>query len=260
MVPPLVSSREPMFNVPPVVLATIAVLVLVHLVRVYGLDSREDVQLLLTFAFIPARFESGQFADVLPGGFGAEIWTFFTYALFHGDASHLGLNAIWLLAFGSAVARRFGALRFVLFFAITAAAGAAAHLVAHPRGFVPVIGASAAISGCMAAAIRFVFQAGGPLGVLRGEAAGSYRQPAPPLLVVLRDPRVMLFLAMWFGLNLLFGIGSISVGESDQAIAWEAHIGGFLAGLLLFPLFDPVGRYGSRSDHDPDEPRFSAER
>ena len=46
---------------------------------------------------------------------------------------------------------------------------------------------------------------------------------------------------MWFGLNLLFGLGSVSIVTGEkQSVAWEAHIGGFLAGLLLFSLFDPV--------------------
>jgi membrane associated rhomboid family serine protease len=53
---------------------------------------------------------------------------------------------------------------------------------------------------------------------------------------------VVTFLLAWFGLNLLFGIGSVSQGIADGAVAWDAHIGGFLAGLLLFPLFDPVRR------------------
>jgi membrane associated rhomboid family serine protease len=60
------------------------------------------------------------------------------------------------------------------------------------------------------------------------------------LLVALRDPRVLAFLGVWFALNLLFGASSFSMVDDQQSIAWEAHIGGFLAGLLLFPLFDPV--------------------
>jgi membrane associated rhomboid family serine protease len=62
--------------------------------------------------------------------------------------------------------------------------------------------------------------------------------------VTLRDPRVLAFLAVWFGLNILFGIGSVSLTEDQQSVAWQAHIGGFLAGLLLFPLFDPVAPVG----------------
>ena len=58
----------------------------------------------------------------------------------------------------------------------------------------------------------------------------------------LRDPRIMTFVAVWFGINILFGLGSMSLTGEAQSVAWQAHIGGFLAGLLLFRLFDPVGR------------------
>jgi len=64
--------------------------------------------------------------------------------------------------------------------------------------------------------------------------------PAAPLSSALRDARIIVFLVAWFGLNLLFGISSIGVPGGEQSIAWQAHIGGFVAGLLLFSLFDPV--------------------
>ena len=63
--------------------------------------------------------------------------------------------------------------------------------------------------------------------------------PAIPLSGVLRDARVLIFLAVWFGINLLFGIGSSPLTGSNEVVAWQAHIGGFLAGLLLFSWFDP---------------------
>ena len=50
------------------------------------------------------------------------------------------------------------------------------------------------------------------------------------------------FLAVWFGVNIIFGVGSIAIGADGASVAWQAHIGGFLAGLLLFSLFDPVPR------------------
>ena len=68
----------------------------------------------------------------------------------------------------------------------------------------------------------------------------AYRVPAIPLIGVLRDPRVLAFLAVWFGINILFGLGSLPITGGDQAVAWQAHIGGFLAGLLLFSWFDPA--------------------
>ena len=57
---------------------------------------------------------------------------------------------------------------------------------------------------------------------------------------ILRDPRFLIFLGAWIGLNALFGLGSVSMVGEGQQIAWQAHIGGFLAGLLLFNAFDPV--------------------
>jgi len=242
---PVNQRSEPMFNVPPVVVATVAVLVLVHALRMLVLTDAEDLRFLLTFAFIPARYDldvvvGGSF----PGGFGADLWTFFTYAFLHADLLHIGVNLAWLLPFGTALARRFGTWRYVAFMLVVAAAGAFAHLVSHPGAMVPMIGASAAISGAMAAALRFVFQQGGPLGLWRGDNnSQAYRIPAASLVATLRDPRFLMFLGAWIGLNALFGLGSVSIGEAaGQQIAWQAHIGGFLAGLLLFNVFDPVRR------------------
>jgi membrane associated rhomboid family serine protease len=233
--------REPIFNVPLVVLATLAALAFVHLARVYALSPQGEVDFLLRFAFIPARYEASLLpAGAFPGGAGAELWTFVTYALIHADATHLGFNAVWLLAFGVPVARRFGGSRFLILLAASAAAGAAAHLVTHARDIAPMVGASAAVSGAMAAAMRFVFQRGGPIALRRTDAA-AYRIPAIPLHVALADPRVLVFLAVWFGINLVFGLGVVSIGDG-QPVAWQAHIGGFLAGLLLFGVFDPVPR------------------
>jgi membrane associated rhomboid family serine protease len=195
-----------MLNVPPVVTAILAAIAVVHAVRAFVLSPRADLELLVWFAFIPARYDPAVAAQGGAAGLGAQIWTFVSYALIHGDLTHLVVNAVWLLAFGSAVARRFGAFRFLLFFAVTAAAGAAAHLATHFGERVPMVGASAAISGCMAAAMRFAFQQGGPLGLWRTHEAHAYHVPAAPLRAALTDPRVLAFLLVWFGLNLLLGL------------------------------------------------------
>jgi membrane associated rhomboid family serine protease len=245
-------KREPLFNIPAVVTGLLALLVMIHVVRVYLLTNEQDIDVLLTFAFIPVRYDmSAVPGGVLPGGFGAEVWTFVTYSLLHASWTHLGVNAIWFLPFGSAVARRFGASRFLLFYAVTAAAGAAMHLATHAGEQYPMIGASAAISGTMAAAMRFAFQHGGPLGMLRGEDEEAYRVPALPLTGVLRDSRVLLFLIVWFGMNIVFGLISLPIGGNDQPVAWQAHIGGFLAGLILFSWFDPVQHAPSADDFGP---------
>ena len=109
-----------------------------------------------------------------------------------------------------------------------------------------MISASPPPSGPIPLPTRFAFQRGGPLGLLRGDDEQAYRVPAIPLTGVLSDARVLIFLVVWFGINILFGLGSLPITGSDQPIAWQAHIGGFLAGLLLFSWFDPA----------PDVPRF----
>lgn len=206
------------------------------------LTDDQDLQFLYMFAFIPARYGAD---SAFPGGFGADVWTFFTYAFIHADLMHLGLNLAWLIPFGTALARRLGTWRYSVFMLVTAAFGALTHLVTHFGEVEPMIGASAAISGAMAAAMRFVFQPNGPVARWRERSEEAYQVPAASILATLRDPRFLLFLAVWLGLNALFGLGTISFGtESGQEIAWQAHVGGFFAGLFLFNFFDPVVPHG----------------
>ncbi len=249
-------SSEPIFNVPAVVLTILAVLGGIHAIRVFLLTPDQDLEMLLLFAFISARYDTALLLEgALPGGFAAQIWTFVTYAFIHADIAHLGMNTVWFVPFGTVVARRFGATRFLAFFTVAAAGGAAAHLAAHPGEVLPVIGASAAVSGMMAASMRFAFQPRGPLAVWQANGAGARHVPAAPLFSALRDPRILAFLLVWFGINILFGLGSLPIAGAGQTVAWEAHIGGFLAGLLLFSAFDPVPKHmafdgDSRPDGD----------
>jgi membrane associated rhomboid family serine protease len=234
--------REPLLTLPAALTSYIVLLAVIHAVRVLLLPDNIDDLVIQTFGFIPKRYDSTLLNVTFPGGAGAKVWSFVTYSLLHANLSHIGFNVLWLLPFGSALARRFGALRFYLFMAITAAAGALAHLVTHEHGVAPMIGASASVSGAMAAAIRFAFVQGSFLSFNRGDADAAAKVPALSLARALRNGRVLAFLAVWFGVNVIFGLGSISVGVEGATVAWQAHIGGFFAGLLLFSLFDPVPR------------------
>jgi membrane associated rhomboid family serine protease len=233
-------AREPLLTLPAALTAYIVLLAVIHL-RVLLPPDLENWTIDV-FGFIPKRYDSALLAAGFPGGEGARIWTFVTYSLLHANLSHIGFNVLWLLPFGSALARRFGAIRFFAFMAVTAAAGALAHLVTHEHALAPMIGASASVSGTMAAAIRFAFVRGSFLSFNRGDADAAAKVPAQPLWRALRDRRVVSFLAIWFGVNIVFGLGSIAIGAEGVSVAWQAHIGGFLAGLLLFFLFDPIPR------------------
>jgi membrane associated rhomboid family serine protease len=234
-------TREPIFNIPPVMLGLAACLCFIHLLVAFVLPAPASETVLELFAFEPLRYYSTiDLGGPLPGGFPADIWTFVTYAFLHANWTHLIVNLVWLVAFGTPVARRFGTRRFLAFFAFTAATGALAHLISHIDENVPVVGASAAVMGMMAAMMRFVFQPGAPLGFLRLGEAETYRVPAKSLAAMLRDPRMLLFTAVWFGLISLSGLPFFSMLGIEVRVAWQAHIGGFVGGLLAFAAFDPV--------------------
>jgi membrane associated rhomboid family serine protease len=239
-------AREPLLLLPRALTVYVLMLGIIHL-RVLSPDLEDWT--VAAFGFIPRRYDSTLLAAGFPGGEGAIVWTFVSYSLLHASLSHIGFNVLWLLPFGSALARRFGAVRFFVFMAVTAAAGALAHLVTHEHALEPMIGASASISGAMAAAIRFAFARGSFLSFNRGDADAAAKVPAQPLRQALRDRRVLAFLAIWFGVNVIFGMGSIAIGTEGASVAWQAHIGGFLAGLLLFSLFDPVPRTTVNAAH-----------
>jgi membrane associated rhomboid family serine protease len=220
---------EPVFNIPPVVISIAAVCVAVHLIRVYVLSLDQDIDLILRAAFIPIRYSGLYDIDVYA------FTTPFTYAFLHGGIGHLAINMIWLFAFGSPLATRLGVVRFLLFWAATAMAAAALHWALHPLDQAPLVGASGAISGMMGAAARFGFRI--------GRIAGKPCFAGPLLRIpeIFRIRGVLVFLGVWMAVNLVTGLVGLGAGES-AAIAWEAHIGGFLAGFLGIRLFVPRGR------------------
>lgn len=219
------AGREPVFNIAGIVVALIAICAVVHALRAYVLTPEQDLDLLIRAAFVPVRYS---------GAYDIDLYAFtspVTYSLLHGDILHLAINMIWLAAFGSPLANRIGAMRFVAFWIFTSVAAVLLHYVLHMDDATLVIGASGAVSGMMAAAARFGFNT---------DRSGSRRAFAGPILslpAVFARRTVVVFLAVWFVVNLIAGLGYLVPGEA-RAIAWEAHVGGFVAGFFGIGLFD----------------------
>ncbi|MBC8038237.1 MAG: rhomboid family intramembrane serine protease [Rhizobiales bacterium] len=212
-------GRGPVFQSPPVVLAVIAGLALIHAVLEYA---GWQVWSFENFAFISRS--SGQ------------IWRFLTYALLHADWMHLIFNCLWLLIFGTVVARYLGAGRFLLLCGASAIGGAAVTLLLHWNEDYRMIGASGAVSGLMAAAVPIMYGRGR---LMAGWPAGD-PQTARPLTPgqLLRNRNALIFTLVWLVITLMSGATGFT-GNSFMAeggIAWEAHIGGFAAGLAGFYL------------------------
>ena len=217
--------REPVFNLPPVVLAVIGICVIVYLLQQYVLNQTQQLTLLYDGAFIPVLY-TGQY------GFDWFLLSRpFTYAFLHGGFAHIAINMVWLAAFGSPLANRLGARWFALFFAVTGVASVVLFWAVHPYGEAPLVGASGAISGMMGAAARFGFRTD------RSSGRAAFAGPVLPISVVLRSRGVMTFLAVWMVINLVTGFVGFAPGIAGQ-IAWEAHIGGFVAGFFGLHWFD----------------------
>ena len=254
--------REPAFNVPAVVVAVCAVLLAIHGLRLLA-SNEADNAIVAQLCFIPARITLflfpksvalvDSYQDIvarnpvvaqqigfLLGDGQSKPWTLLTYALLHASWAHVGFNCIWLVAFGSAVARRFSTVSFLLLLCLAAIAGALTQWLANYASFQLVIGASAGVSGAMGAAVRFVFRPNEePQRIFdRRTMNEAYRLPALTLRQTFTNRTAMIFVVLWFGTDVLFGLFPSLSGVSDQPVAWQAHIGGFLVGLFAFPLFD----------------------
>jgi membrane associated rhomboid family serine protease len=217
--------QEPVFNIPGVVLAFIAICGAAYFVSDYVLDDRQRDWLLLHAAFIPILYSGQVQIDFLP------VAGPVTYSLLHGSIAHLAVNMIWLAAFGSPLASRIGTMRFVLFWIVTSIAAAGLHYVLYMSSPAPLIGASGAISGMMGAAARFGFR------IDRSSGRPAFGGPVLPISTVLRMRGTVAFLAVWLAINLVTGLYGFVPGEESR-IAWEAHIGGFVVGFFFVSAFD----------------------
>jgi membrane associated rhomboid family serine protease len=246
--------RQPIFNVPAVVVAILVACAAVHGLRQL-VSSSDNGWWTAALAFIPARY--GPLYEDLPGGGIARFTSLLTHLFVHGDLTHLAVNGAWLLAFGTPVARRTSVVGFLGLFALCGAAGALLYLAFHGLEVTLLIGASGAISGLMGAAFRFLYNGldGGP----RGFADATRYAPLSTLGDTLRDRRVMTSVAIWSVLNVLLALGASGLTDAG-GIAWEAHIGGFFAGLFLYGWFDqpPPRPLPSDDPYSPDEPEQSA--
>jgi membrane associated rhomboid family serine protease len=155
-------------------------------------------------------------------GLGGE--TLITSMFMHGGWGHLLGNMLFLWVFGNNIEDSMGHVRFLFFYLLTGVAAGLAHVFFSPQSAMPAVGASGAISGIMGAYILLYPQA-------------RVRTWFPPIFFF--RIRAVFFLALWFVLQLFSGISSLGLPESESGgVAVWAHIGGFVAGLLLIKIFD----------------------
>ena len=196
--------RQPMFNVPPLVLALIGVNVVVHLVTL-GLAQDAFVWVLIHLAFIPVRYSIEGL-----GGWAAWVGPF-SHQFLHGGWLHLVMNMVMLAAFGSPVERMVGRRLMLVLYLFSGVIGAFTHFALFPGSNMPVIGASGAISGLFGAVLWLM---------------------ARPNQWGQRSMRFWPAALIWIAISVAIGFTGMP-GAGDGQIAWAAHIGGFVGGILI---------------------------
>jgi membrane associated rhomboid family serine protease len=222
-------QREPIFNIPGVLLVYVGILVIIEAIRAYVLTPELDQWLVSVAAFIPARYLHPVGEQSALGYFLGPLG----YSFLHGGWAHLGSNALFLVIFATPLAARIGAFRFTILWITSAAASAffLAVLTGFDVSF--LVGASGVVSATAGASCRFVM----PLLGSQRVTAARYA-PRLGMIEALGQRSVVVFVAIW----LLFNVVMAGVDPSSN-VAWQAHLGGFLFGYLTFGIFDPPLRH-----------------
>ncbi len=226
MVFPL-EDDNPTTSKPYVTVGLMIACALVYLWQHLWLSATGMAQSIEAFGVVPAVLTGHQPQDPALALLPPPV-TLVTSMFLHGGLLHLAGNMLFLWIFGNNVEDAMGHGRFVVFYLLCGLAAVIAQVLPNPASTVPMIGASGAISGVLGAYMLLYPRARVLLGL-----------PIGFLIVSLgRFPAVWV-LAAWFAMQLLMGGVSFSrpTGADAGGIAFGAHVGGFVAGLLLVTLF-----------------------
>jgi membrane associated rhomboid family serine protease len=151
------------------------------------------------------------------------IFPFISSMFLHGGWMHLIGNMLFLYIFGDNIEDKFGHIRYFFFYILAGVSAAVLQTIMFPESTVPMVGASGAIAGVLGAYV-FLFPRAKVVTLI----------PIFILFQIVELP-AFLFLGIWFAMQIFSGIFSLGIGADAGGIAWWAHIGGFLAGIIMLP-------------------------
>lgn len=160
---------------------------------------------------------------------GKDAGGLFTSMFLHGNLMHIIGNMLYLFIFGDNIENLLGSTRYLIFYVLSGVGAAFSHILIDPASTIPMVGASGAISGIL------------------GAYAVTYPRArvlvAFPIIFYITTFRVPAFLVLgqWFVLQLFGGVSTVGADEGG-GVAWFAHIGGFVIGIILLKFFKPKRR------------------
>jgi len=206
---------------PPVVtFALIALNVLAFLVELSQPSEAALQSFIQAWGVVPREYSA---ATDLPPTIPLPFWsTLLTSMFLHGGWMHLGGNMLYLWIFGDNLEKVMGGIRFLIFYLVCGLAASFAHIAFGPGSNVAAVGASGAISGVLGGYLLLF-----PRNQVRVLTRGGIAH-VPAIFV----------LGFWIFIQLINGVGSVATtSDTGGGVAYMAHIGGFVAGLLLVKLF-----------------------
>ncbi len=182
------------------------------------------------YAVIPVRYFAGGYVDIFgvvhSYGITDLVIPIFTAMFLHGGWTHIGGNMLYLWIFGDNVEDRMGHGRYLVFYLLCGVAATVAHIITNPHSTVPSLGASGAIAGVLGAYF-----------LLYPHARVITLIPIFFFIEFVPIPAVIL-LGWWFIQQFLYGTMSLAVASAQTGgVAWWAHIGGFVTGMILVHVF-----------------------
>ena len=204
------SSRTPLITI-----GLIVINVLVYLNQLM-LPPRAAVRFVYLYGLIPVEISEGQLLVQHPVPL---YGTILTSMFVHGGLFHLAGNMLYLWIFGDNVEDRLGRFRFLLFYLLSGVGAAATQILSDPHSQIPMIGASGAISGVLGAYLLLYPHARVVTLVFFG------------WFVRVIEIRALIVLGFWIVVQLVSGL--LTWGAQVGGVAWFAHVGGFVAGLVM---------------------------
>jgi len=207
-------------------LITVALITLNTIVYIYEASLGEKIaEFIYSMGLLP--FEITHHIDVFPSGPSPIYLTIFTSMFMHGSIVHLLGNMLFLWIFGNNVEDYLGRKNFVIFYLLSGVAAAFLQILLNPDSKVPMVGASGAIAGILGAYL-----------LLYPRAKVTTIIIFVFFIRLIRIPAVVV-LSFWIIYQFLYGISSLAVRSGEGGVAWFAHIGGFICGVILIKLFKP---------------------
>ncbi len=230
MIPLKDDPGAPRRTFPWIMLTILLVNIIVFLLELTQPSDNALNNLFLAAGVVPVEFTRGAQVGA-PPPFGIVFLTLITSMFLHGGLLHIGSNMLYLFIFGDNVEDQLGHLRFLLFYFLCGIAAGITHIAANASSDTPSIGASGAIAGVLAAFLRLFPHAQVRTLIFLG-----------PIVLVPRIAAAFL-IVVWFITQFISGITSLgATTDTSGGVAVWAHIGGFIAGLILVEVMRPRSR------------------